>query len=60
MYGDPRGPRGLAIDGKGYSLVSEDAGDYLSIYDPKGKKIHSFGYLRKPWCTALDPRDGSC
>ena len=23
MYGDPNGPRGLAIDGEGYSLVSE-------------------------------------
>eukprot|EP00731_Ephydatia_muelleri_P034583 Em0066g21a len=34
MYGDPNGPRGLAIDGEGYSLVSENSGHCLSIYDP--------------------------
>ena len=35
MYGDPNGPRGLAIDGEGYSLVSENSGHCLSIYDPE-------------------------
>eukprot|EP00731_Ephydatia_muelleri_P008265 Em0004g603a len=41
-YGDPNGPRGLAIDGEGYSLVS---GNCLSIYDPEGNKIHTVGNL---------------
>eukprot|EP00731_Ephydatia_muelleri_P008275 Em0004g613a len=55
-YGDPNGPRGLAIDGEGYSLVS---GNCLSIYDPEGNKIHTVGNLTYPYGTALDPRDGS-
>ncbi|KAL5496781.1 hypothetical protein EMCRGX_G013139 [Ephydatia muelleri] len=59
MYGDPNGPRGLAIDGEGYSLVSETHGHCLSIYDPEGNKIHTVGNLKNPWGTALDPRDGS-
>eukprot|EP00731_Ephydatia_muelleri_P008532 Em0004g870a len=48
MYGDPNGPRGLAIDGEGYSLVSECWGDCLSIYDPEGNKIHTVGNLKHP------------
>ena len=59
MYGDPNGPRGLAIDDEGYSLVSECWGHCLSIYDPEGNKIHTVGNLKNPYCTALDPRDGS-
>ena len=59
MYGDPNGPIGLAIDGEGYSLVSEYGGHCLSIYDPEGNKIHTVGNLKDPYGTALDPRDGS-
>ena len=59
MYGDPNGPRGLAIDDEGYSLVSECWGNCLSIYDPEGNKIHTVKNLKNPYGTALDPRDGS-
>ncbi|KAL5496704.1 hypothetical protein EMCRGX_G013048 [Ephydatia muelleri] len=59
MYGGPIGPRGMAIDSEGYSLVSEYSGNCLSIYDPEGNNIHTVGNLKKPWGTALDPRDGS-
>eukprot|EP00731_Ephydatia_muelleri_P039122 Em1124g1a len=59
MYGDPNSPSGIAIDGEGYSLVSECWGNCLSIYDPEGNKIHTVGNLKNPFCTALDPRDGS-
>ena len=59
MYGDPNDPRGLAIDGEGYSLVCENSGNCLSIYDPEGNKIHKVGNLKNPYGTALDPRDGS-
>eukprot|EP00731_Ephydatia_muelleri_P034581 Em0066g19a len=59
MYGDPNGPRGLAIDGEGYSLVSDNSGHCLSIYDPEGNKIHTVGNLNYPYGTALHPRDGS-
>ena len=59
MYGDPKGPSGIAIDDAGYSLVSEYRGDCLSIYDPEGNKIHTVGNLEIPYGTALDPRDGS-
>ena len=58
MYG-PNGPRELAIDDEGYSLVSENSGHCLSIYDPEGNKIHTVGNLEHPCGTALDPRDGS-
>ena len=58
-YGDPNHPRGIAIDGEGYNLVSECWGNCLSIYDPEGNKIHTVGNLKNPFCTALDPRDGS-
>ena len=60
MYGDPNGPRGIAIDDEGYSLVSEFGGHCLSIYDPEGNKIHTVGNLKSPHGTALEhPRDGS-
>eukprot|EP00731_Ephydatia_muelleri_P007922 Em0004g260a len=59
MYGDLNCPIGIAIDGEGYSLVSEFRGHCLSIYDPEENKIHTVGNLNNPWCTALDPRDGS-
>ena len=59
MYGDPNGPRGLVIDGEGYSLVSEYGGNCLSIYDPERNKIHTVGNLNCPYGTVLDPRDGS-
>eukprot|EP00731_Ephydatia_muelleri_P038361 Em0732g2a len=59
MYGDPKHPRGIAIDGEGYSLVSEWGGHCLSIYDPEGNKIHTVGILKNPLGTALDPRDGT-
>ena len=58
-YGDPKGPTGIAINGKGYSIVSEWYGNCLSIFDPLGNKIHTVRNLHHPRGTALDPRDGS-
>ncbi|KAL5496490.1 hypothetical protein EMCRGX_G012787 [Ephydatia muelleri] len=48
MYGDPTRPGGIAIDDEGYSLVSEQGGNCLSIYDPEGNKIHTVGNLKSP------------
>ena len=59
MYGDSNNSSGIAIDDEGYSFVSEYSGNCLSIYDPEGNKIHTAGNLKNPFCTALDPRDGS-
>ena len=59
MYGDLRGPKGIVIDYEGYSIVSEDSGSCLSIYDPQGKKIHTVLNLKRPSGTALDARDGT-
>ncbi|KAL5496495.1 hypothetical protein EMCRGX_G012792 [Ephydatia muelleri] len=59
MYGDPTHPGGIAIDDEGYSLVSEQGGNCLSIYDPEGNKIHTVRNLEDPYGTALDPKDGS-
>ena len=49
---------GIVIDDEGYSIVSEDSGSCLSIYDPQGKKIHTVLDLKRPSGTALDVRDG--
>ena len=59
MYGDPNRPSGIAIDDEGYSLVGECGDHCLSIYDPKGNKIHTVRNLKNPYGTALDLRDGS-
>ena len=59
MYGDPTRPGGIAIDDEGYSLVSEQGGNCLSIYDPEGNTIHTVRNLKSPYGTALDPKDGS-
>ena len=53
MYGDPTRPGGIAIDDEGYSLVSEQGGSCLSIYDPEGNKIHTVRNLEDPYGTAL-------
>ena len=60
-YGYPKGPIGIAIDGEGYSFVSERNGKCLSIYDPEGNKIPAVGnsHLDSPRGTALHPTDGS-
>ena len=58
-YGDPKGPIGIAIDGEGYSIVSETGiNNCLSIFDPQGNTIHTVGNLNHPRGTALDPRGG--
>ena len=44
-YGDVNGPWGIAIDEEGYSIVSENNGNCLSIFDPQGNKIHTVGNL---------------
>ena len=57
MYGDPKGPKGIAIDDEGYSLVSDD--DYhISVYDSQGRKIKTVENLLCGGGIALDPRDG--
>ena len=59
-YSDPKGPMGIAIDGEGYSFVSERNGQCISIYDPEGNKIPAVGnlHLDSPRGTALHPTDG--
>ena len=47
-YGDLNDPIGIAIDGEGYSLVSEYRGNCLSIFHSQGNKIHTVGDLNKP------------
>ena len=58
-YGDLKCPMGIAIDGEGYSIVSENDGHCLSIFDLQGNKIHTLRNLKHPKDPALDPRDGS-
>ena len=55
-YGDVKTPSGVAVDEEGYSFVSEWGGDCLSIFDPKGEKIHTIENLNKPCGLALDPQ----
>ena len=61
MYGSANEPSGIVIDDEGYSIVSEDDGNggCLSIYDPRGNKIHTVENQKSPMKMALDPRDGS-
>ena len=62
IYGrDLKGPRGIAIDDEGYCIVSESEGNCLSIFDPRGNKIHTVAMpeLCRPCGLALDPKDGS-
>ena len=58
-YGDTNDPTGIAIDGKGYSVVADY--DSLSIYDPLGYKIHTVwsNALNLYVGLALDPRQCS-
>lgn len=56
-YGHLKMPRGIAIDGEGYSIVSEECGNCISIFDCKGSKVHSVGDIMAPLCLALDPND---
>ena len=60
-YGDAKTAMGITINGEGYIIVSEAGGHCLSIFDPKGNKIHTVDnlVLKYPWGTTLDPRDGS-
>ena len=46
----------IAIDGEGYSIVSEWRGHCLSIFDPQGNKLDPHMYSKG---TSLDPSDGS-
>eukprot|EP00731_Ephydatia_muelleri_P038519 Em0789g1a len=54
MYGGPNHPSGIAIDGEGYSLVSEYWGNCLSIYDPEGKKIRTASVFCIPRDRGID------
>ena len=63
-YGDRNSPNGIVIDDEGYSIVSDDKGEgdggvCLSIYDPKGNKIHTVRNLNNLSGTAFDPKDCS-
>ena len=59
-YGDIiNGPCRIAIDEDGYSFVSEETGNCLSIFDPQGNKIHTVDNLDIPGGVALDPISGS-
>ena len=56
--GDLKDPGGIAINGEGYSLVTDFR--RLSIFDPQGNKIHTVQYLNNLKGIALDPNgDGS-
>ena len=58
-YGDIKGPSGIAIVEEGYSLVCEYSGYCLSIFDPRGNKVHTVGHLSRPYGAALDPISGT-
>ena len=58
-YGDVNAPSGIAVDEEGYSLVSEMGSNCLSIFDPQGNKIHTFGNLKQPGGVILDSISGS-
>ena len=60
-FRDLKGPRGIAIDDEGYCIVSKSEGNCLSIFDPRGNKIHTVAMpeLCRPCGLALDPKDGS-
>ena len=47
------------IDEEGYSLVNEQEGNCLSIFDPQGNKVHKVGDLKCPEGVTLDPTSGS-
>ena len=51
-------PRGIVIDSAGYSLVMNYSSNTLSIFDPRGKFIHSIGGFKNPHGVAVSP-DGS-
>ena len=48
---------GIVIDDEGYSFVNET--NCLSIFDPRGYKVHTFGKLKRPRGVILDPKSGS-
>ena len=47
-YGNLKTASGIAIDGDGYSFVSERDGSCVSIFDGEGNKIHTVGDLNQP------------
>ena len=47
------------IDQEAFSLVNEKDGNCLSIFDPQGNKVHTFGNLNCPRGIMLDPKSGS-
>ena len=46
-------PFGIAIDSVGNSLVVNNSGNSLSIFDPHGNYIHSIGGLNRPVGVAM-------
>ena len=56
VYGPVEGPRGIAIDDDGYSLVCDQ---YLTIFDPQGHKIHTVENLNQPSGITIVPRSGN-
>ena len=59
MHGDLICPRGIAIDGRGYSFVTEFEGKCICIFDPQGNIIHKMEVIGKPFGLALDLKTSS-
>ncbi len=59
QYGEPLSrPIDIAIDSSGYSLVTNDDNNTLSVFDPRGTLIHSIGGFNYPSSIAISPTDG--
>lgn len=51
--------QGTLIDEEDYRHVSVWSGWCLSIFGPRGNKIHTFGNLNMPDGFMIDPKSGS-
>ena len=56
MYGIVEGPRGISIDGDGYSVVCDKC---LSIFDPQGHRVYTVDSLDQPSGITIDSKSGS-
>ena len=54
-----KGPCGIAIDSAGNSLIANEVGNSLTIFNQSGTYIHSVGGFKCPMGVAIDPHNGS-